>query len=80
MSDDEIIELAKDFAIEGEMIGFARAIEAKEREACAKLCEEKKSRYDQRSNSEPITIDREVARIAMMTCDFIAHDIRARGE
>ena len=55
MTDDEIMELAKDFAIEGELVGFARAIESRtltnqksrwyqvgveaEREACAKLCD-----------------------------------------
>ena len=59
----------------------AQAVAA-EREACAKTCEEKKSKYDERvsKSEDERDIDPEVARIAKMTCDFNAAAIRARGE
>ena len=54
----------------------------REREACAKVCEEKKSKYEERASKpeDERDIDPEVARIAKMTCDFNAAAIRARGE
>ncbi len=65
-----------------ELERFAALIAAAEREACAKTCEEKKSKYDERvsKSEDERNIDPEVARIAKMTCDFNAAAIRARGE
>ena len=53
-----------------------------EREACAKVCEEKKSSYEERaSRSKKLRdIKPEVVAIAGMTCDFNAAAIRARGK
>ena len=61
---------------------FAALVAAAEREACAKVCEEKKSKYEERASKPDNVrdIDPEVARIAKMTCDFNAAAIRARGE
>ena len=61
---------------------FAALVAAAEREACAKVCEEKKSKYEERASKPDNArdIDPEVARIAKMTCDFNANAIRARGE
>ena len=61
---------------------FAALVAAAEREACAKVCEEKKSKYEERASKPDNArdIDPEVARIAKMTCDFNAAAIRARGE
>ena len=56
-------------------------ISAMEREACAKVCEAQKLRYEERA-AEPEEfrdINPEVAQIAGMTCDFNAAAIRARG-
>lgn len=42
MTDDEILELAADFlhgGKKGTLIKFARVIAAKEREACAEICD-----------------------------------------
>ena len=52
-----------------------------EREACAKVCEEKKSRYEERASrpKKLRDIKPEVVLIAGMTCDFNAAAIRARG-
>ena len=60
---------------------FAELIAAEERDACAKVCEEKKSSYEERaSRPEKLrNIKPEVALIAGMTCDFIADAIRTRG-
>ena len=64
------------------LLRFAALVAAAEREACAKVCEEKKSKYEERSSKpeDARDIDSEVARIAKMTCDFNAAEIRARGE
>jgi len=61
---------------------FAALVAAAEREECAKVCEEKKSKYEERASKPDNArdIDPEVARIAKMTCDFNAAAIRARGE
>ena len=60
---------------------LVRKAVADEREACAKVCEEKKLKYEERaSRPEKVRdINPEVARIAGMTCDHCAADIRARG-
>ena len=65
-----------------ELEKFAELIAAEEREACAKVCEEKKSRYEERaSRSKKLRdIKPEVVAIAGMTCDFNAAAIRARGK
>ena len=65
-----------------ELERFAALVAAAEREACAKVCEEKKSKYEERASKPDNArdIDPEVARIAKMTCDFNAAAIRARGE
>ena len=62
--------------------GLLDAAVKAEREACAKTCEEKKSKYDERvsKSEDERDIDPEVARIAKMTCDFNAAAIRARGK
>ena len=55
---------------------------AAEREACAKVCEAQKLKYEKRAEEpeEFRDINPEVARIAGMTCDFNAAAIRARGQ
>ena len=60
---------------------WARQCVADEREACAKVCEDKKSSYEERASrpGKLRDIKPEVVLIAGMTCDFIAAAIRARG-
>lgn len=55
---------------------------AAEREACAKVCEIQKLKYEERAaaSEELRDINPEVARTAGMTCDFNAAAIRARGQ
>ncbi len=61
---------------------FGAMVAAAEREACAKVCEERKSKYEKRASKseDERDIDPEVAQIAKMTCNFNAAAIRARGE
>ena len=61
---------------------FAAIVAAAEREACAKVCEAQKLKYEKRAEDpeEFRDINPEVARIAGMTCDFNAAAIRARGQ
>ena len=53
-----------------------------EREACAKVCEEKGKSYIERASQPRVIkdIDDWTAEIAAMACDFAATAIRARGE
>ena len=87
MTRDDIIRMARNeydiYAFTAESLAeFATLVAAAEREACAKVCEEKKSKYEERASKSENErdIDPEVARIAKMTCDFNAAAIRARGE
>ena len=60
---------------------FAALVAAAEREACARVCEEQKRKYEERA-AKPQNIrdiSPEVARIAGIACDFDAAAIRARG-
>ena len=62
------------------MARFAALVTAAEREACAKVCEEQKRKYEERA-AKPQNIrdiSPEVARIAGIACDFDAAAIRAR--
>ncbi len=55
---------------------------AAEREACAKVCEAKAKRYDERAaqNAEVRDIDPTVASHAAQACEHAAAAIRARGQ
>ena len=55
---------------------------AAEREACAKVCEEKAARYSERAaRPEKVRdINPNVAKIAVQACKRLAAAIRARGE
>jgi hypothetical protein len=61
---------------------FAVLVAEKEREACAKLCENNSASYSERaSRPEKVRdINPEVARVAVQTCGHVAAAIRARGE
>jgi hypothetical protein len=56
-------------------------VRADEREACAKVCEDKSASYSERaSHPEKVRdINPEVARVAVQTCGHVAAAIRARG-
>jgi hypothetical protein len=80
----ELIRLieSNEIQIHGDVEYFAELVAAAEREACAKVCEERKSKYEKRASKseDERDIDPEVAQIAKMTCNFNAAAIRARGE
>jgi hypothetical protein len=61
---------------------FAAEVAAAEREACAKVCEEKADRYSERAaQPEKVRdINLDVAKIAVQTCGHLAAVIRKRGE
>jgi hypothetical protein len=61
---------------------FAALVRADEREACAKVCEEKSASYSERAirPEKDRDINPEVARIAVQTCGHVAAAIRARGK
>jgi len=61
---------------------FAYLVAQQEREACAKVCEDKAERYAERA-AKPENerdINRDTARIAQQTCFHLADNIRARGQ
>ena len=69
-------------AIDSQIKHMVAEVRMAEREACAKVCEAQKLKYEKRA-AEPEEfrdINPEVARIAGMTCDFNAAAIRARKE
>jgi len=76
MTQDEIIEMAKQAGMYGLVEGglieefevFAKLVAAKEREACAKVCEEIKNKYNNLGDS--------AERVAVEWC---LESIRARG-
>ena len=61
---------------------FAVLVASAEREACAKVCEDKAERYAERAakpeHERDINLD--TARIAQQTCFHLADNIRARGQ
>jgi hypothetical protein len=61
---------------------YERSIAAVERDACAKVCDDKSASYSERaSRPEKVRdINPEVARIAVQTCGHVAAAIRARGQ
>jgi len=89
MTRDDILRMAREAGLTvcrdewvfGEMLArFAALVTAVEREACAKVCEEQKRKYEERA-AKPQNIrdiSPEVARIAGIACDFDAAAIRAR--
>ena len=92
MNREEITRLAQEagfVGMDGEHGGLRRfaalvasAAQAKEREACAKACEDKAERYAERA-AKPENerdINRDTARIAQQTCFHLADNIRARGQ
>ncbi len=91
MNKEDIIRMAREAGfycttrqstLEGMIERFAAIVAAAEREACAKVCEAQKLKYEKRAEEpeEFRDINPEVARIAGMTCDFNAAAIRARGQ
>jgi hypothetical protein len=64
------------------LIHFATLVAQQEREACAKVCEDKAERYAERAakpeHERDINLD--TARIAQQTCFHLADNIRARGQ
>ena len=61
---------------------FATLVASAEREACAKVCEDKAERYAERA-AKPENerdINRDTARIAQQTCFHLADHIRARAK
>ena len=85
MNREDIIRMAQDagIVVTGEAVWkLCEMVAAAEREACAKVCEERKSKYEKRASKseDERDIDPEVAQIAKMTCNFNAAAIRARGE
>lgn len=89
MTREDIIRMAReaeDKVIANENLDwkaeFASLVAAEEREACAKVCEDKALRYTERAECpvEIRDIKPEWARIATQTCGHVAVAIRARGQ
>ena len=61
---------------------FAALVASAEREACAKVCEDKAERYAERAAKPEYErdINLDTARIAQQTCFHLADNIRARGQ
>ena len=80
--DGSLVLLTPELSRSPELSRFAALVAAAEREECAKVCEERKSKYEKRASKseDERDIDPEVAQIAKMTCNFNAAAIRARGE
>ena len=73
-------------SVPDKLTAFAALVSARaakdEREACAKVCEEKGKSYIERASQPRVIkdIDDWTAEIAAMACDFAATAIRARGD
>ena len=81
MTRDDIIRKVREDDLQRAYERGYRAGIAAEREACAKVCEEQKRKYEERA-AKPQNIrdiSPEVARIAGIACDFDAAAIRARA-
>jgi hypothetical protein len=86
MTQDEIVEMTRQAggfdATPKFLETFAKLVAQHEREACAKVCEDKAERYAERA-AKPENerdINRDTARIAQQTCFHLADNIRARSK
>ena len=90
MTIEGIIRMAKEAGFADEeidicqqiFIHFAMLVAEHEREACAKVCEDKAERYAERAARPEYErdINLDTARIAQQTCFHLADNIRARSQ
>jgi succinate dehydrogenase flavin-adding protein (antitoxin of CptAB toxin-antitoxin module) len=71
-----------DGIIDDDLEAFARLVAEKEREACARFCDNKAIRYAERGAlpEKLRDIDPKNAVVASQVCGHIAYEIRARGQ
>jgi hypothetical protein len=79
--DDDVFGYGID-GIHENLEAFARLVAEKEREACAKLCDNKAIRYAERGAlpEKLRDIDPKNAVVASQVCGHVAYEIRARGK
>jgi hypothetical protein len=91
MTQDEIIEMARDSGMElyglgkdrarfvHHLIAFAKLVAAKEREACKTLAKEYAAEYKEGGRLYPM-LSRSITKTAATACDHIVYIIGKRGE